>query len=106
LPDPDGLHRVHGQRQAEAWLVRGLKAGGVKASDLAGLKSSDPRKVLLADLLWRRTVVSQQWLADKLHMQSAANVSQQLRRLDRKLAMRNVSEELKPFLEETDSPKS
>jgi hypothetical protein len=42
------------------------------------VKGSDPRKVLLADLLWRRTVVSQEWLAEKLQMKSAANVSQQL----------------------------
>ena len=34
----------------------------------------------LADLLWRHTTVSQAWLAEKLHLSSAANVSQVLRR--------------------------
>jgi hypothetical protein len=31
-------------------------------------------------LLWRRTTVSQQWIATRLQMRSAANVSQQIRR--------------------------
>lgn len=60
------------------------------------------RKVLLADLLWGRTVVSQEWLAEKLRMSSAANVSQQLRRLDKKSALGKVSEAMRDFLEQTD----
>ncbi len=92
--------REHGERQAESWLARGLKAGGLKAGDLGKVKGSDPRKVLLAELLWRRTVVSQEWLAERLEMKSAANVSQQLRRLDLKAAIKKVPEELKRFLEE------
>ena len=38
------------------------------------------RKAVLADHLWRHTTVSQTWLAEKLHLRSAANVSQVLRR--------------------------
>ena len=83
--------------------MRGLKAGGLKTSGLSKVKGSDPRKVLLADLLWRRTVVSQEWLAEKLEMKSAANVSQQLRRLDVKAAIKKVPEEMKHFLEEADA---
>ena len=98
------LVREHGEQQAQEWLTRGLKAGGLKTSNLAKVKGSDPRKVLLADLLWRRTVVSQQWLAEKLVMKSAANVSQQLRRLDLKAAIKKVPEELRHFLEEADAP--
>jgi len=97
------LVREHGHRQAEAWLARGLRVAGLKKDSLAGVKGSDPRKVLLADLLWRKTVVSQQWLAEKLHMQSAANVSQQLRRLERKEATKNIPEKMKLFLEEVDA---
>jgi hypothetical protein len=70
------------------------------------VKGSNPGKVLLADLLWRRTVVSQEWLAAKLEMKSAANVSQQLRRLDLKTAMKKVPSELKHFLEEADATHS
>ena len=94
------LVREHGEQQALEWLARGLKAGGLRAGSLSKVKGSDPRKVLLADLLWRRTVVSQEWLAAKLEMRSAANVSQQLRRLDWKAAVRKAPKELRRFLEE------
>jgi REP element-mobilizing transposase RayT len=100
------LVREHGERQALEWLVRGLKAGGLRAGSLFQVKGSDPRKVLLADLLWRRTVVSQEWLAEKLAMKSAANVSQQLRRLDVKSAIKKVPQDLKHFLEEADNTNS
>ena len=72
--------RAHGTQQAERWLREGLTAAGLAETDLAGLKGTDPCKVALADLLWRHTTVSQSWLAEKLHLQSAANVSQLLRR--------------------------
>ncbi len=79
--------------------------GGLRAGSLSKLKGSDPWKVLLADLLWRCTVVSQEWLAEKLKMKSAANVSQQLRRLDVKAALKMVPEELKQFQNEADAPR-
>ena len=85
-------------------LVQGLKAGGLKAAELEKVKGADLRKVLLADLLWWRTVVSQQWLAERLAMKSAANVSQQLRRLDRKQAKALVPAPMKRFLDETAEP--
>lgn len=91
----------HGEREAEAWLKTGLRAAGIKAGELERLKGSDPRKLMLADHLWRRTVVSQEWLAEKLAMKSAANVSQQLRRLDRKKALAVLPEPLKKYLEVT-----
>ncbi len=72
--------RAHGWQQAERWLREGLAAAGLSEADLARLKGTDARKVALADLLWRHTTVSQSWLAEKLHLQSAANASQLLRR--------------------------
>lgn len=51
-------------------------------------------------------LVCQEWLAGKLGMKSAANVSQPLRRLDGKSAMKKVPEDLKHFLEEADVTKS
>jgi putative transposase len=100
--EKDRLVQEHGERLAQAWLARGLKVAGIKVADLESVKGSDPRKVLLADLLWRRTVVSQEWLAEKLRMRSAANVSQQMRRLDRKRAPGRVPEAMRTFLEEVD----
>lgn len=93
----------HGERQAEAWLGQGLKLAGLKTGDLVRLKGSDPRKLMLADVLWRRTVVSQNWLAERLFMKSAANVSQQLRRLDRKKAKAKLPEAMRKFLETLDA---
>ena len=94
---------AHGEQQAEAWLKEGLKAAGLKAARVGDLKGSDVRKLLLADLLWRRTTVSQEWLAAKLAMKSAANVSQQLRRLDRKKVREQAPEAFRDFLEKAES---
>jgi hypothetical protein len=49
--------------------------------ELPGLPGSDPRKAVLALALWDQTTVSQSWIAERLCMKSAANVSQILRRL-------------------------
>jgi len=49
---------------------------------------------------------AQAWLAEKLAMSSAANVSQQMRRLDRREAMKKVPVALKEFLEESDDSNS
>ena len=89
--------------RAEAFLTRGLESGGLKPSGLAKVKGSVPWKALLVDLLWRRKVVSQKWLAARLKMKSAAKVSQHLRRPDGKSAIKKVPEELKHFLEEADA---
>jgi hypothetical protein len=93
--------QAHSEEQAERWLAEGLRAAGIDPADLHGLKGSDPRKLALADLLWKRTTVSQEWIAGKLAMRSAANVSQQLRRLDRKQLPARLPSGLKAFLEST-----
>lgn len=72
--------RAHGAAQAEQWLKEGLAAAGLSEADLPKLRSTDPRKLALTRLLWQQTTVSQGWLADRLHLRSAANVSQLLRR--------------------------
>ena len=40
--------------------MKGPQTAGLKAGELAEVNGSDERKVLLADLLRRRTVVSQE----------------------------------------------
>jgi putative transposase len=82
-------------------LIQGLKPGS-----LAKVKESDLGKVLLADLPRRWTVVSQEWLAEKLAMKLAANVSQHLRRLDVMAAVEKVPENLMFFLEEAHATNS
>jgi putative transposase len=72
--------QAHGAQQAEQWLAQGLAAAGLTPQQLPALRSTDPRKVALAGFLWRHSTVSQAWLAKRLHLRSAANVSQLLRR--------------------------
>jgi hypothetical protein len=64
--------------------MEGLLVSGLTLGDLPLLKSTDRRKLALAHFLWRRTKVSQGWLAAKLCLRNAAYVSQQLRRFDPK----------------------
>lgn len=75
-----GARRSHTEAQAAQYLKDGLAAAGLEGRELAQSKGSDPRKVALARYIWKHTTVSQGWLAERLHMGSAANVSQQLRR--------------------------
>ena len=75
---------AHDEYQAEKLLAEGLKAAGLGSVELARLPGSDARKVALALCLESCTTVSQSWLAERLQMRSASNVSQQLRRADDK----------------------
>jgi hypothetical protein len=52
----------------------------------------------LVELLWKETTVSQEWIADRLSMRSAANMSQQLRRLEREKTLRKVAPAMRRFL--------
>jgi hypothetical protein len=74
------VRRSHDAQRAQSLRRDGLWAAGLTESDLAGLPGSDARKVALAGLLWRGTTVTRAWIAERLRMRSAANVSQQLRR--------------------------
>ena len=64
------------------------------------MKGSDLRKLVLAELLWKRTTVSQEWIAEKLVMHSAANVSKQLRLFDRAEANAKLPPEMRRFLKQ------
>jgi putative transposase len=91
---------AHSEEQAKRWLTEGLKAAGLVAKDLPGMNGSDPRKLALAELLWKRTTVSQEWIAENLSMRSAANVSQQLRRFDRVKTNAKLPPDLQSLLKE------
>ena len=69
-----------GQEEAERLVLEGIKAAGLRTKELEGLPGGDPRKVALEKLVRERTVASCGWLAARLKMRSAANVSQTLRR--------------------------
>jgi tetratricopeptide (TPR) repeat protein len=71
------LFQAHNEKEARRLLEGGLAAAGLSARELDSLPGSDVRKVALASLILERTVARQSWIADKLAMRSAANVSQQ-----------------------------
>jgi len=74
------VSRAHDEREAERFLSEGLAAAGLAEEALGCLPGSDARKTALANLLLERTVARQSWIAERLVMRSAANVSQQVRR--------------------------
>ncbi len=89
--------RAHDEREAQRLLDGGLAAAGLSAKELDSLPGSDVRKVALANLLLERTVARQSWIAEKLAMCSAANVSQQVRRYRAKRP--RLTAALKEFLQ-------
>jgi putative transposase len=90
--------RSHGLTQAVRWIKEWLESCGLSEEELRELKSGDGRKRGLALLLWKHTTVSQQWLADRLGMKSAANVSQQLRRSEVGQVAKSLPPELRKIL--------
>src|SRR6202022_5177901 len=74
------MGRDHAQDEAEKVVRIGLKKYKLKKEALDRLPGSDERKVAIAESIHRNTTVSQAWIAERLRMKSAANVSQQLGR--------------------------
>ena len=70
------LFQAHNEKEARRLLEGGLAAAGLSARELDSLPGSDVRKGALASFILERTVARQSWIADKLAMRSAANVSQ------------------------------
>ncbi|VVM05924.1 hypothetical protein MAMC_00849 [Methylacidimicrobium cyclopophantes] len=75
-----GEGRAHDLARAEKLLQQGLEAAGLDSDGIRALPGSDGRKVAIARVIWEQTAVPQTWLAERLGMGSASNVSQQLRR--------------------------
>jgi hypothetical protein len=92
------VHKAHDATVAEALLAEGLQAAGLTDDGLLRLPGSEPRKVAIARMIWERTTVPQSWLAEKLMMGSAANVSQQLRRKDHPESQRSLPRDLRKWL--------
>jgi hypothetical protein len=90
------MGRDHAQSEAEAIVQQGLERFELSESDLESLPGSDPRKVEIAQSIHKSTTTLLGWTAERLHMKSAANVSQQLSRA-RKASKQNVkSAKVKP----------
>jgi len=72
--------KTHGEAEAVRLLAEGLKAAGMTTAELADIKGADVRKAIIAKRLWDKTTMSQGWIAERLHMKSAANVGMVVRR--------------------------
>jgi putative transposase len=90
----------HGLEEAERLVVEGIKAAGLRMKELARLPGGDPRKVALGKLVREKTVASCGWLAARLKMRSAANVSQTLRRTPWKSLMKRLPRTLAEYIDE------
>jgi putative transposase len=90
--------RSHDQAQAEQWLREGVEATGLELAGFQKLPGSDARKVALARLLWEQTTVGQSWIAQRLGMGSAANVSQQVRRAKAEKKRQKLPKGLRAYL--------
>jgi putative transposase len=77
------MGRDHAESEAEALVRQGLQRFKLSEVDLKSLPGSDPRKVAIADSIHKSTTTALGWIAERLRMKSAANVSQQLSRLRR-----------------------
>lgn len=72
--------RDHNEVQAERMVAEYLAEATWTEKDLRMRSGSDAKKVEIASEVWGKTCVSQAWLAERLHMKSAGNVSLQLHR--------------------------
>jgi REP element-mobilizing transposase RayT len=69
------LRRSHGEEEAAQLLQRGLEFCGLKEDELNSLKKNDPRKMAIAAIIRRRTIVPNQWIARALHLGHVSRVS-------------------------------
>ncbi len=65
----------HGEKRANEIIAAGLKAFDLEEEALAELKKSSTEKFLIAAIVRRETAVKVAWLAKRLTMGSASNVS-------------------------------
>jgi hypothetical protein len=98
--DASPERKAHGEQSALALLEEGLRVAKLTKDELAGYRCTEPRKVLLAGLLWKKTTVSQAWIAEHLGMKNSANVSRVIHRMDLSRLEEKVSEDLRRFVSE------
>jgi hypothetical protein len=73
--------REHGEVAALRMIAEGMSREGLKPNDLPALAKGDPRKARIAQQVRSGTTVPLQWLADRLHMGTSANILHACRRL-------------------------
>ena len=82
------LYQRHDKVGAERILRQGEKHFGAKLEVLSEPRYGDLRRVALAYALVKRTTVSRSWIAERLNLKSAANVSQRVKKFEQEKAGR------------------
>ena len=72
--------REHGEAAARRLIAEGLAGERLISAELRALAKGDPRKARIAARVRSTTTVPLQWLADQLHMGTAANILHACRR--------------------------
>ena len=70
------------RQNALALLDEGFRLANLSSDKLRGHRCTESQKVLLAELLWKKTTMSQAWIAKHLGIKNAPNVSRFLYRMD------------------------
>jgi putative transposase len=76
-------HRTHSGESVIASGVAHFGLDGGETEHFAKLPRGDVQRVAIAWALWRRTSIPQHWIAERLSLRSANNVSQRVRVFDR-----------------------
>jgi len=66
-------------QRAEELIRLGFECFEWDETAMRKAKGVEPRRLLVAEAIWKQTTISQAWIAQRLGMKSAGNVSQQLR---------------------------
>jgi len=75
--------RAHDELEAERLIEWGLDRLGVEKASLVDMKKSAPEKQVLAWLIRSRTIVSNQWISDRLCCGHVSNISTFVRSVKR-----------------------
>lgn len=90
--------KEHGEQAAEQLLKEALSVLKSEETAIKSWPKGDVRKLALAVLLRKRTTVPGGWIAERLKMGSAANVSQRVRKVDSEGLIRKLPTNLRPLM--------
>ncbi len=66
---------AHNEEEARRLIAGGLAAVGLAGGDLKAIAKGDPRKIAIAAVVKRRTIMGNEWISRQLEMGAAARVS-------------------------------
>lgn len=77
-----GAVRAHDEQAATELLKKGLAGLGVTETELMSMRKLDVRKQVLAWWVRKRTMVSNRWVSETLHMGDSGNVSKVIKTVE------------------------